>query len=365
LTRANAKTMPFWVKFLLGFTAALLVGALVLVLITRTPYAPEELLQDLMGTEEENGEELSGASDPSFGVPRFENGFLEPVRTGALALSGPDGVYWKNGKGQICSVSSGRATFSGEAESPRVCGTCAVYRDGLNALRADTGEREYICADVRGKEVWAFEREDMLYVFSLDGKTLYLNRFLPSGEKDRYDNRPLLLRREGEAVDGIASLKTSETLPNAFLLVTEGKELFYGHFTSLILHLEKDPVLNLLPMTGEGTPVLTVGRIDGGLALICAGEGVGLQALKDGTATAVSLPEGYTEAGLKKAVFGLRRVLVYEGAVFLTRADGAKEAYEKHEGLSGLEKDLRSLAVNGQGEILVLMSDGVIYRVTG
>lgn len=361
MPRNTPSSLPLWGKLLIGFAAALLTGIFALILFTGNPYAPEEILNGLTGSDGAGETNELDPSDPAFGTPRFASAELDPLQAGAVALYAPGGFYWKDGKGDLRVLEDGSYPFSGEGKDPAVCGTCAVYRDALNALRVDLGPREYVCADVRGETVYAFEREEMLYVFSYEEEILYLNRYLPTGEKDKYNNAALVLRRQDGQTGTAKWVKVTGNLPNIFLLTDGEGRLCFGRFTDLTT-LEEAPVLNMTEISATEAEVLTVGLHEEGITPLISDEN-GLSYWKNDKLHPFSLPEGRTEEGLKRAILARRQILIYDDATYLSNAESG--VLEKSLLLTSLKNDIRTLCVNENGALLLLMSDGVVYRMRG
>lgn len=343
--------LPLWIRLALGIFAALLVGALVLILTIRTPYSPEEIF--------ENTETDTDGTNSLFGQPQYTSPHLTPVAFGAVEVFGPEGDCYRAPDELLYAVDNGSPLLEAPAEELWVFGDCIVYRDTLQALHGVVSGKEYLCPDVVGDPVAAYTDGDGLFwIFSFKGTQLYLNRVSDAGEKVGYDNAPLSLSADGKRFASLQALKRCGTEDGLFYAEAEGLP-FCGRFSALQTEGETLSV-KVTPLPEEADRFFTAALSQGEAIPVYGkkGDNAHLYFTEKGIEKSVALPEGCSVNRLKQVGWGRTAYLWTEdGAVFWKKGDAFEQS----------PADLtHALALYSPAKdtLRVLMEDGVLYEMT-
>lgn len=346
------KPLPLWIRLALGIFAALLVGALVLILTVRTPYSPEELFENTEAETETN------STNSLFGNPKYTSPHLVPVAFGVVEVFGPEGNCYRAPDELLYTVGKDSPLQEAPAEELWVFGNCIVYRDTLQALHGAVSGKEYLCPLVEGDPVAAYtDGNGLFWIFSFKETQLYLNRVSAAGEKVEYNNTPLSLSADGKRYESLQALQRCGTEDGLFYAEAEGRR-FCGRFSAL--QTDGSPSISVTPLPEEANRFFNTTLSEGEAIPIYSKkeDNSHLYFTEKGIEKSVALPAGYSVDRLKQVGWGRTDYLWMEdGTVFWKKGDSFEKAP------ADLTHAL-ALYSPAKNTLRVLMEDGVLYEMT-
>jgi hypothetical protein len=260
----------------------------------------------------------------------------------------------------------------------------AIYLTGYYGFRDKDGVLHFgggICSDFIGEPIWTFiSVNDTQALVSFDGGRLYLNEYDEDGNKLQYDNAPLYIADNtttGVYYETFRRVTVRTVNGKAYCLAeTEEGPVFYGE-ASTIFNFDEKSSLRLAPLASDAAILFDFGYTYSRTSPLYAESDTATRlTFTDGwndTRYHIALPDGYTAADVKRALFGDLTVVIFEDntvwacTISLTDAAATMTQSEELTALmqQGAIRDLRLTAGDRYTDcnLVVLCDDNVLYEI--